>query len=108
MATAGRTSETATALATLTELSIDTVRQLLTRQDYELLLIVCKAAGLGWLAVRALLELAAQSRNEFEFNSAGYLDEFNKLSRDSAERVMRFLKVRKAASDADIKKLLAG
>jgi uncharacterized protein (DUF2336 family) len=46
-ATAGRASETATALATLSELSIDTARQLLTRQDYELLLIGGKACGLG-------------------------------------------------------------
>jgi uncharacterized protein (DUF2336 family) len=107
-AAAGRPTEAATALAVLSELSIDTVRQLLTRQDYELLLIVCKACGLGWVAVRALLELAAQSRDEFSFNSAGYLDEYNKLSRESAERVIRFLKVRKAASGAEIKKMLAG
>jgi uncharacterized protein (DUF2336 family) len=107
-AATGRPSEAATALAALSELSIDTVRQLLTRQDYELLLIVCKACGLGWVAVRALLELAAQSRQAFTFNSAGYLDEYNKLSRESAERVIRFLKVRKAASGAEIKKMLAG
>jgi hypothetical protein len=107
-ATAGRASETATALAVLSELSNDTVRQLLSSRDYELLLIVCKACGLGWVAVRALLDLAAQSRDEFSFNSAGYLDQYNKLSRESAERVMRFLKARKAASSADIKKMMAG
>jgi hypothetical protein len=106
-AAAGRPSEAATALAVLSELSIDTVRQLLARQDYELLLIVCKACGVGWVAVRALLELAAQSRDEFGFNSAGYLDDYNKLSRESAERVIRFLKVRKAASGAEIKKMMA-
>jgi uncharacterized protein (DUF2336 family) len=106
-AASGRPSEAATALAALSELSIDTVRQLLTRQDYELLLIVCKACGVGWVAVRALLELAAQSRDEFSFNSAGYLDDYNKLSRESAERVIRFLKVRKAASGAEIKKMMA-
>jgi uncharacterized protein (DUF2336 family) len=107
-AASGRPSEAATALAVLSELSTDTVRQLLTRQDYELLLIVCKACGLGWVEVRALLELASQSRDEFSFNSAGYLDEYNKLSRESAERVIRFLKVRKAASGAEIKKMMAG
>lgn len=106
-AAAGRPSEAATALAALSELSIDTVRQLLTRQDYELLLIVCKACGLGWVAVRVLLELAAQSREELSFNSASYLDEYNKLSRESAERVIRFLKVRKAASGAEIRKMMA-
>jgi hypothetical protein len=107
-AASGRPSEAATALAVLSELSTDTVRQLLTRQDYELLLIVCKACGLGWVEVRALLELASQSRDEFSFNSAGYLDEYNKLSRESAERVIRFLKVRKAASGAEIRKMMAG
>jgi uncharacterized protein (DUF2336 family) len=107
-ATAGRAGETATALAALSELSTDTIRQLLNRRDYELLLIVCKACGLGWVAVRALLDLAAHSRDEFSFNSAGYLDQYNKLSREAAERVMRFLKVRKAASSTDIKKMMAG
>jgi uncharacterized protein (DUF2336 family) len=106
-ATAGRASETATALAVLSELAVDTVRQLLTRQDYQLLLIVSKACGLGWVAVRALLEMAAKSRGEYTFNSAAYLDDYNKLSRESAERVMRFLKARKSASSADIKKMLA-
>jgi len=107
-AAGGRSGEAATALAALSELSIDTIRQLLTRQDYELLLIVCKACGLGWEPVRAMLVLAAQSRDEFSFNSAGYLDEYTKLSRESAERVIRFLKVRKAASGAEIKKMMAG
>src|SRR5262249_3600878 len=60
-ATAGRINESTTAFAALSELSIDTVRQLMTRQDYELLLIVGKACGLGWVAARALLELAAKS-----------------------------------------------
>jgi hypothetical protein len=77
------------------------------RDDYELLLVVCKACGLGWVAVRAVLELAAHGRGEFSFNSAGLLDSYNKLSRDSAARVMRFLKVRKAASSVEIKQLLA-
>jgi uncharacterized protein (DUF2336 family) len=107
-ASAGRTSQTATALAALAELSIDTVRQLLLRHDYELLLIVCKASGLGWPAVRAILELASKSRDVFSFNSGGLLEQYNKLSRESADRVMRFIKVRKAASGAEIQQLLAG
>jgi hypothetical protein len=52
--------------------------------------------------------LAASSRGERDFNSAAYLDQYTKLSRESAERVIRFLKVRKAASEAEIKKMLAG
>jgi uncharacterized protein (DUF2336 family) len=107
-AAAKRPREAATALAALSELSIDTVRQLLTRQDYELLLIVCKACGLGWVVVRGLLEMAAQSRQDFSFNSAAYLEEYTKLSREAAERVIRFLKVRKAASGAEIKQIMAG
>jgi uncharacterized protein (DUF2336 family) len=107
-ASAGRTSQTTTALAALAELSTDTVRQLLVRDDYELLLIVCKASGLGWPAVRAILELASKSREVFSFNSGGLLEQYNKLSRESADRVMRFLKVRKATLGMEIKQLLAG
>jgi uncharacterized protein (DUF2336 family) len=105
-ATAGRVAESATALAVLSELSIDTARQLLTHQDFELLLIVCKACGLGWVATRALLELAAESRGELTFASAAFFEQYTKLSREAAERIMRFLKVRKAVTSSEIKKML--
>jgi uncharacterized protein (DUF2336 family) len=106
-ATAGRPAETVTALATISGLPADTIRRLLTQQEHDALLIICKANGLGWLTVRAVLELSAGTKGNFGINSAGYLDQYTRMSRESAERVIRFLKVRKSASPTELKKMLA-
>ncbi len=105
-AAAGRVAESATALATLSELSIDTARQLLTRQDFELLLIVCKACGLGWVATRTMVELAAKTRGESTLSATAFFEQYTKLSREAAERIIRFLKVRKTVTGQEIKKML--
>jgi uncharacterized protein (DUF2336 family) len=106
-ATAGRLAESTTALATISGLPADTIRRLLTQQEHDATLIVCKASGLGWLTVRAVLELSAGTKGDIGVSSAGYLDQYNRMSRESAERVIRFLKVRKAASQTELNKMLA-
>jgi uncharacterized protein (DUF2336 family) len=103
----GRLTETVVALAALTGLAADTIRQLLSQEDPEAMLIACKACGLGWTTVRGLLELSGKSRGRTKANPAIYLDQYTKISRDTAERVMRFLKVRKTASAAEMKQMLA-
>ena len=106
-AIAGRLAETVTALATVSGLPADTIRRLLTQQEHDALLIICKANGLGWLTVRAVLELSAGTKGNAGVDSAGYLDQYTRMSRESAERVIRFLKVRKSASPTDLKKMMA-
>jgi uncharacterized protein (DUF2336 family) len=103
----GRLTETVVALATLTGLAADTIRQLLSQEDPEAMLIACKACGLGWTTVRGLLELSGKSRGGARTNPAIYLDQYTKISRETAERVMRFLKVRKTASASEMKQMLA-
>jgi uncharacterized protein (DUF2336 family) len=104
---AGKITETVIVLSALTELSGDTIRQLLSQEEPDALLIACKACGLGWTTVRLLLDLAAKAKGTPELNAINYLDQYTKISRDSADRVIRFLKVRKSASVSDMKQMLA-
>ena len=102
-AEAGKITETVIVLSALTELSGDTIRQLFAQEEPDPLLIVCKACGLGWTAVRTLLELAAKAKGNPGLNAIIYLDQYTKISRESADRVIRFLKVRKSASINEMK-----
>jgi uncharacterized protein (DUF2336 family) len=104
---AGKLTETVIVLSTLTELAGDTIRQLLSCEESDGLLIACKSCGLGWTTVRPLLELAGKARGASNLNVSSYLDQYTKISRESADRVMRFLKVRKSASINDMKEMLA-
>jgi uncharacterized protein (DUF2336 family) len=106
-AASGRSAEAAVALGALTDLTADTIKTLMTRQQPEALLIVCKAAGLGWTTVRALLESAPGMRTHFHENATAHMEQYTRMSREAAERVLRFLKVRKAASDAELRQMLA-
>jgi hypothetical protein len=90
-------------------LPAETIKRLLNQQEYDAILLVCKASGLGWLTVRAILELAADGNRaaDLNLNPAIYFARYAALSDESAQRVMRFLKVHKIASASDLKKALA-
>ncbi len=103
-AEAGKITETVIVLSALTELSGDTIRQLFAQEEADPMLIACKSCGLGWTTVRALLELAAKEKGNPGLNAISYLDQYTKISRESADRVMRFLRVRKSASINDLKR----
>jgi hypothetical protein len=60
-----------------------------------------------WTTVRPLLELAGRARGAPSLNASNHPDQYTKISREAADRVMRFLKVRKSASIGDMKPMLA-
>lgn len=99
-----RDAECAIALAAIAELPMDTIKHLMARRDVDALLIVCKACGLGWGTARAILELVAESDRPGD--AAGYLDQYTRISREIAERVIRFLKARKTISASELRTML--
>jgi uncharacterized protein (DUF2336 family) len=102
----GRIVECTIALAAIAELPTDTIKHLMAKGDLDALLVVSKACGLGWVTARALLELAIEMRGIADINSAAFLDQYTKISRENAERVIRFLKARKTVSETDLKTML--
>ncbi|HTS39103.1 MAG TPA: DUF2336 domain-containing protein [Xanthobacteraceae bacterium] len=97
-ARAGKFEETAAALAVLCNLPIDIIERAMMQEDPGAGLIIVKAAGLSWLAARALLLLRAGARGV----SPQALDEamvsFTRLKRETAQRVVEFQRKRQQAA----------
>jgi uncharacterized protein (DUF2336 family) len=96
----------ATALATLSGVSAETIKRLITQREVEALMIVCKACELGWRTARALISLSAKLNGDVPDHATQFLDQYTKMTADTAQRVMRFITARKAVSGADIKKMM--
>jgi len=89
------------ALAALSTAPVDTVSSIIQNVKTEALLLVCKAAGLKWSSVHAIRHSGLMggdiSNAEFnaEFEEAKV--EYQALSQDTAQRTLRFWKVRATA-----------
>lgn len=89
-AQAHRYAETVTALAVLSEAPVGMIHNMLKSARTEALLIPCKAAGISWLGLRALLQLFRGSRNLSEDELKKVKNDYVRLSRATAQRVLRF------------------
>lgn len=85
-------------LATLCAVPFDLVDRLMDNERSDALLVPCRAAGLGWLTVRALLELRSARRPVAEHDIEAAAAEFKKLSVQTAGRVLRFWQVRQTVA----------
>ncbi len=91
-AISGRFDETAAALSLLCGIPIETVDGLLHDDRVDPILVMCKAVGLGWPTVWAVICVGRAGRGGLD--AAVLRDEFGRLSRATAERAMRFWRVR--------------
>ena len=106
-ANTGRLAEAATALGLISGVPTETIRRLITQRETEALLIVCKAGEVGWSTVKALLNLSAMTHGAAKANPLDYLDQYTKMTVDSAKRVIRFLNARKSVSETELRNMLA-
>lgn len=96
-ATTKKIELTVATLALLSKCSLELIKPLMQSTRPEGLLVPCKAVDLRWLTVKALVECrptAALSSEQLSHLEA----EFDKLTKPSAERMLRFWKVREASS----------
>jgi uncharacterized protein (DUF2336 family) len=93
-----RYEETVAALAELSQSTIEVVRPLMQSLRDEGVLVPCKAAGLAWETVHAVLEsrFATGSMDPRELASAKA--QFAGLSTENAHRLLRFWQVRSTSS----------
>lgn len=89
--------EAIAALALLCGAPFELIDQLMDSARDDALLVPCKAAGLDWLTVRALLELRGSRHAMSEHDVEAAANEFTKLTPRTAGRVLRFWQVRLAA-----------
>jgi uncharacterized protein (DUF2336 family) len=90
--------ETVAALAELSRSSIEVVRPLMQSLRDDGVLIPCKAAGLSWGTVHAVLDSRFATGTMGPVESAKVQSQFAKLTTESARRLLRFWQVRSTLS----------
>ena len=92
--------ETVAGLAALCSVPMDLIERLAQSGRADALLVPCKAAGLGWVTVRAILDLLSRHNAIAEPDMDVAKNEFAKLSPPTAARVLRFWQVRQTTTQA--------
>jgi uncharacterized protein (DUF2336 family) len=90
----GKQEEVLSGLAAMCAVPYELIDRLVHSGRIDALLVPCKAAGLGWATVRAILELNAMRLGGSETDIDAAASEFGKLSKQTAARVLRFWQVR--------------
>lgn len=95
-----RYPEMIAALSLLCSAPLELIEQLLHSENREPFLIPCKAAGFGWPTVRSILRnrSAGQSISDQDLEHAQ--SDYMRLSKGTAERVLRFWQVRQSAANS--------
>jgi uncharacterized protein (DUF2336 family) len=84
-------------IAVLCSVPFDLIDRLTHSDRSDALLVPCKAAGLRWATVRAVLQLRSTRHPTAEHEIEAAAAEFEKLSAPTAARVLRFWQVRQTA-----------
>jgi len=93
-----KSAELIAALALICAAPFELMVNLMQSQHREAILIPCKAAGLDWPAVRAILNGRAVGGAVSDHDLEHARAEYNKLTQSSAQRVLRFWQVRQSAT----------
>jgi len=86
--------ETVAALAELSHSTVDVIRPLMQSLRYDGILIPCKAAGLGWETVHAILDSRFATGRTAPRELARAQEQFAKLTTENARRTIKFWQVR--------------
>jgi uncharacterized protein (DUF2336 family) len=86
----GKYEETVVALAALAKVPVNVADRLMASERPDPVLILCKAAGLGWPTVKSIIAVRAQGKSA-GIDSA--FTHYEQLSASTAQRVVRFWQV---------------
>jgi hypothetical protein len=93
----GRYEEAIVALATLAKAPVKITERLMSGERPDPILILCKAAGLTWPAVKALILLRPEGTAIAPPQLDAAFADFGRLSASTAQRVVRFWQMRDGA-----------
>jgi uncharacterized protein (DUF2336 family) len=94
--------ETVAALAVLSKSTIEVIRPLMQSLRYDGVLIPCKAAGLSWETVSAVLESRFVTGSMAPHELAKAEIQFAKITAEDADRMLRFWQVRSPSSSPSV------
>src|SRR4029077_19952794 len=83
-------------LALLCAMPTDVIEGLMQGERIDPILILCRAVGFGWPIARAIIMLRPGGQGTSTQGLDAAHDEFNKLSQSTAQRALRFWRVRQA------------
>jgi uncharacterized protein (DUF2336 family) len=93
-ASSGRFEEAVAALAELSAVPLDIVDRVMHGDCLDPFLVLCKAKGFDWSLVRALILVRRSCRKLSPQELAQACQDFDMLSRSTADRVLRFWQIR--------------
>jgi uncharacterized protein (DUF2336 family) len=97
-ANAGRYEETIAALATMCAVPVEVVDRLMNGERADPVLILARAIGFGWPTVKAILNAQPGSKPSAQTLDAA-LENFDRLTTTTAQRVVRFWQVRQGTGE---------
>ena len=97
-AKAGKYEETIAALATLCVVPVEVVDRLMSGERADPVLILARAAGFGWPTVREIIGARPGIRSNGDMLNAA-LENFERLTAPTAQRVVRFWQVRQGTGE---------
>jgi hypothetical protein len=101
-ARARKYEETVAALAELSQSTLEVVRPLMQSLRDDGVLIPCKAAGLSWETVSAVLDSRFTSGSMGPHELARAKDQFARIRLDDAHRLLRFWQVRSTSPPSNL------
>ena len=90
----GKYDETVVALAALSKVPLSIADRLMTGERPDPVLILCKAAGMGWPTVRAVITVQPDGKAPSPLGIDAAFANYDQLSPSTARRVVRFWQVR--------------
>jgi phosphoglycolate phosphatase-like HAD superfamily hydrolase len=93
-ATGGKYEETVVALAALSKVPISIADRLMASERPDPVLILCKAAGMGWPTVKSVIMVRPDGNAASSQGIDSAFANYGRLSASTAQRVVRFWQVR--------------
>jgi uncharacterized protein (DUF2336 family) len=100
-ASAGQFDEATIALSLMADLPIGVIERAIASQRTEQILVLAKAIGLGWESAKAVLLLQAGAKGSSEPELDQCCQTFAHLRRDTAQKALRFYRLRERAAKTD-------
>jgi len=101
----GKSTDIIPALAKLAGIQDEIVKNVIDQGSEDGILIICKAGDIAWPTVRSVLTSRSWRNQPDEKDLKNISDKYFRFSSDNAERVLLFMKARKAMSAAEMSKL---
>lgn len=101
----GEKAEAISLLARATQVPVDSVKSLVRQGAEDGVLILCKAVGLGWSDAKAVLATTI-GPNAADSGRKKAFEKYIGFTSESAQRVMRFLKLRRMSKLKDLRKMM--